>query len=89
MLMPYTIQYCAWQYRVKAKSHRILGIPLYPCTCIHLYLAILQQIHGIPLYPTVPSCIRTYIAVSSCICCFPLYLTVSHRLENGIWHMAN
>ena len=62
-------------------SHHILGIPLYPC--IELYLVILQQIHCIPLYPTVSSCIRTYLAVSRCI---PLYLTVSHRLKNGIWH---
>jgi len=46
----------------------ILGIPLYPC--IDHYLAILQQIHCIPLYFTVSSCIRTFLAVSSCI---PLY----------------
>jgi len=64
-------------------SHRILGTPLYPG--VDLYLAILKQIHCIPLYPTESSCIRTYLAVSSCICCVPLYLTVSHRLENGIW----
>jgi len=39
--------------------------PRYPA--VSLYLAILQQIHCIPLYPTVSSCIRTYLAVSSCI----------------------
>jgi len=50
--------------------------------CIDSTLFILQQIHFIPLYPTVSSSIRTYLTVSSCI---PLYLTVSHRLENGIW----
>ena len=61
-------------------SHHILGTPLY--LYIDLYLAMLQQIHCIPLYPTASRCIRTYLAVSSCI---PLYLTVSHRLENGIW----
>jgi len=61
-------------------SHLILDISL--CPYIYIHLAILQQIHCIPLYPTVSSCIRTYLAVSSCI---PLYLTVSHRLENGIW----
>ena len=53
--------------------------PVHLC-CINLYLAILQQIHCIPLYPTVPSC-DTYLAVSSCI---PLYLTLFHRLEHGI-----
>jgi len=47
-------------------SHRILNIPLYPCIGIGLYLAILQQIHCIPPYPTVSSCIRMYLAVSSC-----------------------
>jgi len=60
-------------------SHRILGIPLYPC--IYLHPAVLQQIHCILLYPAVSSCICTNLAVSSCI---QLYLTVSHRLENGI-----
>ena len=60
-------------------SHRILDIPCIPVSI--LYLSMLQQIHCIPLYPTVSSCIRTYLAVSSCIL---LYLTVSHRLENGI-----
>ena len=34
-------------------SHRILDVPLYPC--IDRYLAIMQQIHCIPLYPTVSS----------------------------------
>jgi len=43
-------------------SHHILGVPLYPF--IDLYLAVLQQIHCIPPYPTVSSCIRTYLAVS-------------------------
>jgi len=52
---------------------------------VSLYLAILQQIHCIPLYSTVFSCIRTYLAVSSCICYIPLHLIVSHRLKNGIW----
>jgi len=60
---------------------------VYPCIVsilyiYNIYLSILQQIHCIPLYPTVSSCIRTYLAVFSCI---PLYLTVSHRLENGIY----
>jgi len=36
-------------------------------SAVSLYLAILQQIHRIPLYPTVSSSIRTYLAVSSCI----------------------
>jgi len=64
-------------------SHRILGIPLYPCIFLNLvHLTILQQIHCIPLYLTASSCICTYLAISSCI---PLYLTVSHRLENGTW----
>ena len=65
--------------------------PVYPC--IDLYLAILQQIHGIPLcmlyavsrciqlYSCIRS-IRTYLAVSSCIL---LYLTESHHLKDGIW----
>jgi len=57
-----------------------LYLTVYPC--LDLYLSILQQIHCIPLYPTVSSCIRTYLAVSGCI---PLYLTVSHRLKKGIW----
>ena len=65
-ILPYT-----WPWRY----------PVHPCI-IDLYLAILQQIHYIPLYLTVSSCIRTYLAVSSCI---PLYLIVSHRLESGIW----
>ena len=55
--------------------------PVYPCLVSILYLSILQQIHCIPLYPTISSYIRTYLAVSSCI---PLYHTVSHRFENGI-----
>jgi len=42
----------------------------------------LQQIHCIPLYPTVSRCFCTHLAVSSCI---SPYLTVSHRIENGIW----
>jgi len=65
-------------------SHRILGIRYIPVSI--LYLSILQQIHCIPLYPTVFSCIlRTYLAVSSCMRrCIPLYLTVSHRLRNGM-----
>jgi len=32
-------------------SHRIFAIPLHPC--IDSYLAILQQIHCIPMYPAV------------------------------------
>ena len=44
-------------------SHRILGIPLYPC--IDLYLAILQQIHCIPL-PAASHCIQLYPCLSSC-----------------------
>jgi len=73
-------------------SHRILG-PWYPAVSL-LYLANLQQIHCIPLYPTVTvsSCIRIILPyISSCICiqlytcCIPLCLIVSHRLENGIW----
>jgi len=42
------------------------------------YLSILQQIHCIPLYPTVSSCIRTYLAVSSCI---PLYISHGIRIS--------
>ena len=40
-------------------SHRIFvfGIPCIPVSI--LYLSILQQIHCIPLYPTVFNCIRT------------------------------
>ena len=49
--------------------------PWYPA--VFLYLAILQQIHCIPLYPTVSSCICTYLAVSSCICCISPYPTAS------------
>jgi len=48
--------------------------PWYPAVSL-LYLAILQQIHCIPLYLTVSGCIRIYLAVSSCICCIPLYLS--------------
>ena len=64
--------------RIPPVSHRILGIPLYPC--MYLHLAIVQQIsplylllllyltvtHCITVYPA-SSCIRTYLAVSSCI----------------------
>ena len=39
--------------------HRILGIPLYVSP---LYLAILQQIHCIPLYPT-PTGVSTAVSV--------------------------
>ena len=40
----------------------------YPAvSCIELYLAIVQQIHCSPLFPTASSCIRTYLAASSCI----------------------
>jgi len=53
-------------------NHRILGgigIPLYPCIDLYLYLAILQQIqiHCIPLFlcPTVSSCICVYLAASN------------------------
>jgi len=52
-------------------SHRILVIPLYPCY-VYLHLAVLQQIHCIPLYLT-DHCIQLYPYVSSCI---PLYLIV-------------
>jgi len=45
-------------------SHRILGNLLYPC--IYLHLAILQQIHGIPLYLTILQ-LYPYVSTSSCI----------------------
>jgi len=54
-------------------SHRILGIPLYPC--IYLHLAILQQIHCIPLYPTAV-CIYFNICESLYYFIFELYLYV-------------
>jgi len=59
-----------------SRVNSMFGIPLYPC--IVIYLAILQQIHCIPLYPAGFSCIRTYLAVSSCICCIR---AVSHRIS--------
>jgi len=65
-------------------SHRILGISRYPC--IYLHLAILQQIHCIPLNITVYQAVsvRIYIelypAVSRCI---------SHRISPPRkWDMA-
>jgi len=49
--------------------------PWYPA--VFLYLAILQQIHCIPLYPTVVSSCMLYSYVSSCIQLYLLYLAVS------------
>jgi len=40
--------YCTY---ILSVSHRILGIPLYPG--IDLYLAIMQQVRCVPLYPAV------------------------------------
>jgi len=54
------VLYCISPLYPACISPRILGIPLYPCICNDLYLAILQQIHCIPLY----LCIRLYPAVS-------------------------
>jgi len=47
------------------------SISSYPAVSLYLHLAILQKIHGIPLYLTVSSCIRTYLAVSRCISLYP------------------
>jgi len=60
-------------------SHRNLGILLYRCIDPYLYLAMLQQIHCILLYPTASSCIRTHLATSSCI--YLLYPAVSHCIS--------
>jgi len=57
-------------------SYHILGIPCIPVSII--YLSILQQIHCIPLYPTVSSCIRTYLAVSRCISPYPTASKMGH-----------
>ena len=88
------LAYIFWMSRlysiciIPPTSHRILSIPLYPC--VYLHLAILQEIHCIPLYLNVSSCIRSYPAVSSCIpqsrctCMSPSH-RIPHRLENGIW----
>ena len=51
--------------------------PWYPAVSL-LYLAILQQIHCIPLYPTV---IQLYPYVASCIQLYLLYPAVFHRIS--------
>jgi len=65
-------------------THRILGIPLYPC--IYLHLAMLHSRStvscAVVLYLTVSSCIRAYLylAVSSAVSrcnCISLYPTAS------------
>jgi len=54
--------------RLYLDRYLIVYLVAHLSTCIDLYLAILQQIHCIPLYPTVQChCIQLYLYVSSCI----------------------
>jgi len=66
-------------------SHRILGIPRYPC--IYLYLAICSRStvsRCIPLYHAVS--VRNQLYTPQLYLLYPACnLTVSHRLENGIY----
>ena len=54
-------------------------ISLYPD--IYLYLAILQHIHCIPLYPTVSTISRLYLTISTLHLRYLLYPAVSHCIS--------